>query len=106
MTMRRLFVAAVVLLTGPAQAVDYVKCEAIQNAGSRLKASYRTEGQALIDNFVAQKCGPAQRTIAYLECKKEVLNDPTLAKQMQKLDKVYPPRIQKVEADYKKAGCY
>jgi hypothetical protein len=101
-----LTIAAVVFLTGPAQAVDYVKCEAIQNASSRLKTSYRTEGRALIENFVANKCGPEQDTIPYLECRKEALGDPILAKQVQRFDKIYPPRIQKVEADYKKAGCY
>ncbi len=104
--MKALLFVAFLLLAGPAQALDYVKCEAIQSAGSRLQASYRAEVRTLIDGFKEQRCGPAERTIAYLVCAKEALNDPLLAKQVKRPDEIYPARIQRVEADYKKAGCY
>ncbi len=60
-TMRRLFVATVVLLAGPALAVDYVQCQAMQKVIWQLEEEYRRAkveaGNSMIKQAVGELCG-------------------------------------------------
>ncbi len=122
--MRRLFIAAVVLLAGPAQAVDYVKCEAMQKALSRVTASAEQVEKdvwgEIYDRYTLNNCGlrpsaglPGYSTksvLAWYDCssttyranyekmKKELAADPRVL--------ALRTRAAKIQADYSKQGCY
>ena len=121
--MKQLLPLIIVLLAAPASAVDYVKCEAMQNANSRLLAIAEQEEKAVwkevLSKYEIQSCGQSpdplkpgystQRMFAYFDCtsaaygrnydamKKELGSDPRIAEPR--------ARAARVQADYKKAGC-
>lgn len=113
-----------VLTAGPAMAVDYVKCEAIQNAYARLKASAQQAEKdvwrEVLAKYEQRDCGESpspmqagystQRSLDHSGCtsaaygrnydlmKKETASDPRVASPND--------RAAKVQADYVKAGCF
>ena len=125
--MRRLLIAlatAGVVMAGPAVAVDYVKCEAIQNAYARLKASAQQAEKdvwrEVLAKYEQRDCGDSpspmqagystKKSLDHSSCtmaaygrnydlmKKETASDPRVASPND--------RAAKVRADYLKAGCF
>jgi hypothetical protein len=77
--------AALTLIAAPVQATDYQKCEAINNAYTRIKIQ-------------AQKAGP-ENAGGFA-----TWDDYHLA--VAEAAKPYAPTIEKIKADYAAAGCY
>jgi hypothetical protein len=116
--MRKLFLLLPLLLTPAAQAMDYVKCEAMQKALGRIEGSMRTE----IDDAVSAFLKPALRKVSMdciynhkakgydyeFECTRE-LNKPILKQAHTVAEPIiakWTPRIEKIKADYEAEGCY
>ena len=98
-----------------AQAMDYVKCEAIQRAAARLKASMGTEDLEAQNASVLPAMGKAQAKCSAEFSSIEILNymglqmahyeaEGTSAREAV-IDK-YAPRINRALADYEAEGCY
>ena len=98
-----------------AQAVDYVKCEAIQRAAARLKASMDAEALAAQNAIVLPAMEGAQAKCFTEFVNNEVLNcisiimatyeaEGNLARE--EVIKKYAPRVDRVLADYEAMGCY
>jgi len=124
MTMRRLFVAALVLLAGPAQAVDYVKCEAMQKAFGRVTASAeqaeKDAWREIMKRYEETNCGvkpstmsvdyTTKKVLAWYDCASAART--SNSKQMQAELASDPntmslrARAAKIQADYNKLGCY
>jgi len=105
-------------------AVDYVKCEAIQNANTRATADFKAEESLVwgntLERYKEQGCGkqpsplqPGYSTklmLDWYDCagnvysnnydkmKSETANSPSVAN--------LAARIKKIQADYSKNGCY
>lgn len=109
--MRQLLITAFsILFAGPAMAVDYVKCEAMQKAHDRAldtRDALNLEiAKEVMERDLKQACGETPSSSCYVEHKKavskdqqlrEVLSDPRV--------KPYRIKVSKIEADLKKAGC-
>ena len=90
----RLLLLAFVLFAGSAQAVDYVKCEAIQKAYGRV----RLTNNQLIDSLSHEQL---QFLKAALKQRTPSNEPPYVTEIMENQD-----RMNQIKADYKKAGCY
>ena len=107
--MRHLIVSATVLMAGPAMAVDYVKCEAMQTAYRRALATRNAVNLEVIKELyhrdLKKRCGYSPSSPCLSEHLKassdqrvsEVLSDPRV--------KPYRAKVSKIVADLKKAGC-
>ena len=118
--MRRLLIAlatAGVVMAGPAVAVDYVKCEAMNNAYSRtlaqLKQELKEDHAAKLSLAEVAKCGPrpgpevnlfdgyiqcTNRAFAYKnDAEKKAGEAPIFAK--------YEMKLQAIRKDYAKEDC-
>ena len=98
-----------------AQAIDYVKCEAIQRAAARLKSSMDAEAQAAQNAIVL----PAMEGVQ-AKCSTKFVNNEFLSCISIRMDtyeaegdlareeviKKYAPRVDRVLADYEAMGCY
>ena len=112
-TRTSLIAVAFALLSAPAMAVDYVACEAMQRANERLQLEQQKEltaaGQKVTRDFQAANCGQLEPlSAAWNKC----LLDAGFPSQ-EDYTKVHAPirakysaRIEKVQADYVKAGCF
>ena len=106
---------SVLLLMPSAQAIDYVKCEAIQRAAARLKSSMDAEALAAQNAIVLPAMEGAQA-----KCSTRFVNNDLLkcismriatyeAKgnlAREEVIKKYAPRVDRVLADYEAMGCY
>jgi len=112
---RRLLIAAVVLLAGPAHAVDYAKCEAMNSMASRLQVSLRQElddfARARMEAKQIAKCGfkpddvwtsgwqkCANTVDAYKDSADQMANEAPISEK-------YDRKLKKIARDYKKANC-
>ena len=91
--MARLLLLAFVLFAGSAQAVDYVKCEAIQKAYGRVRLSNRqlleslsNEELQVVKASLEQRSSPEPAYVTEVWANED--------------------RMTQIKADYKKAGCY
>ena len=109
--MKRLLLLPLLCLMPAAQAMDYVKCEAIQKAMSRLSVQ---KNQLTDDNSFAEKIVADCRYLkpdraAVLACQdaglKQYLASPERESHNQKLKQINT-RLDKVQADYEVEGCY
>ena len=116
--MKYLFLLPFALLVPAANAMDYVKCEAMQKAMSRLQLTMESEAKsarsAIVDpalnknlsNCIANSKALGFKTMS--DCisalSKEPLAEGEAAKQA--VLARYAPRLAKVQADYEKEGCY
>ena len=109
--MKRLLLLLPLLLTPAAQAMDYVKCEAMQKAMSRLSVQ---KNQLTGDISWAEKIVADCRYLkpdraAVLACQKagreEYQASPERQAYRQKLKQINS-RLDKVQADYEAEGCY
>ena len=116
--------AAVALMAGPAGAVDYVKCEAIQNAYARLKASAQQAEKdvwrEVLAKYEQRDCGDSpsplqagystKKSLDHSGCTKAAYgrNYDLMIKETASDTRVASPndRAAKVQADYLKAGCF
>lgn len=101
--------AAVALMAGPAMAVDYVKCEAMQKAldrnRSELKAVVKVVAPAISGRYMETYCSVNPGTSCRVDGMRfymqqintSVENDPRVTP--------FVPRFKKIETDLKKAGC-
>ena len=98
-----------------AQAIDYVKCEAIQRAAARLKSSMDAESLAAKNEIILPAMEGAQSKCSTEFVNNEVLNcistrmatyeaEGDLAKK--EVIKKYAPRVDRVLSDYEAMGCY
>ena len=104
------FSTAALLAIGaiPAHAVDYVKCEAMQKASSRLSVTRDSEAEAagkrVMGRLLQEKCR-AGEVKDVLECTKTVdLSEAVAASEA--IKSTYEERLAKVQADYEAEGCY
>jgi hypothetical protein len=88
-----LFIAAVLLLAGPAQAVDYVKCEAMTNAYNRVRGSKLELMRSLTNDQLA--------ILKASLSKREPKNEPEYVTEVWK----YMAREELILSDYNKAKC-
>jgi hypothetical protein len=124
--MRRLLIAAPVLLTGHAQAVDYLQCEAIERAYARtererLELVDSVTAKASADISTVNQCGERPKVknlftfdvrdagrdpelAAFLKCDESV-KEPLLRKLSKKASEPYERKLLKIRSDAKKAGC-
>ena len=112
---RRLLIAAVVLIAGSANAVDYAKCEAMNSMASRLQVSLRQElddfAQARMEAKEIAKCGLKPDNVwrsGWQECANGVAAYKDSADRMANeapIFEKYDRKIKKIASDYKKAGC-
>ena len=98
-----------------AQAIDYVKCEAIQRAAARLKSSMDAEAIAAQNAIVLPAMDIAQSKCSTKFVNNDVLNcisirmatyeaEGNLARE--EVIEKYAPRVDRVLADYEAMGCY
>jgi len=107
--MRHLLIAAGVLMAGPSIAMDYLQCEAMQNAKERIiKSSTAIQveiAKAELEAIRATAGGPLdQRDMAQLVARQDTYSNLRngIGSELAVADM---KKIQKVEADQKKAGC-
>ena len=116
--MNRLLLLLPLLLTPAAQAVDYVKCEAMQKALSRIQGSARKEIEEAQSAFLKPALSKVSIDCIYnhkvkgydfsFECTND-LNKPILKQAETLVEPImakWEPQIAKVEADYEAEGCY
>ena len=111
--MKKLLIAsAALLLAAPAQAVDYVACEAMQRANDRLVAARQRDlaaaGAKVNRDFQNAKCGQFEAlSSAWSKCLLEAgfPSDEDYRKVHDPIRAQYAVKIEKLQADYTKAGC-
>ncbi len=114
--MRHLIVSAVVLMAGPAMAVDYVKCEAMNNANRRLHIQWDQETTQLAREIrrrkTIEKCGPRPNPSApqfeWGKCELEIYAYRTSADREiaeAPINEKYKTKLNALKADLKKEGC-
>ena len=107
--------AAVVLMTAPAMAVDYAKCEAINKAYGRVLAQQR---QALDDDYTVKlralhlaQCGESSSSsdyLSYLQCvNKNPLDRTTADRDLREapIKAFYAKKLVAIQKDNAKEGC-
>ena len=113
--MKRILLVSVLCLMPSAQAIDYVKCEAIQRAAARLKYSMDAEALAAQNAIVIPAMEGAQSKCSKKFVNNEFLNcishrmatyeaEGDLARE--EVIEKYAPRVDRVLADYEAMGCY
>lgn len=104
-----LFPAFLLMAAPAANAVDYVKCEAMNKTAVRLRLTRDREAQAagirVREVLHAAECAELKGdTNAWLECADRTGYEEALeASQAVKAD--YSERLAKIQADYQAAGC-
>lgn len=110
---RRLFITAVALLTGPAQAVDYVKCEAIQKAYGRLAYQQKQAGSDAYAAKLSDLCpyptgattDGGQAIVDSYKCRNERPNFQQAHAVREEAMNSFENRLSKIKADYNSEGC-
>ncbi len=115
-------IAAVALCLGPVQAMDYEKCEAMQKALERVTNS-RDQWKDIIwrrlrkSNEIEQ-CGPSpdvfaadyttEKQLAWYDCTRDAYGSEydNLKMELQKALGDLDAKVEKIQADYEKEGCY
>ena len=113
--MKKMLLISVLCLMPSAQAIDYVKCEAIQRAAARLKSAMDAEALAAQNAIVLPAIERAQTRCSAKFVNNEVLNcmsnkmanyeaEGVMARE--EVIEKYAPRVDRVLADYEAMGCY
>lgn len=91
-----------------AQAVDYVKCEAIQKALVRVTAGAKADWEKLFTSHSeAAGCMDMSDRRDQLLCQREVLNsDVAFKRAIDELGPSYEKKLAKIQADYEAEGCF
>ena len=112
---KKMLLISALCLMPSAQAIDYVKCEAIQRAAARLKSSMDAEALAAQNSIVLPAMEVAKSKCSTKFVNNEFLNcislrmatyeaEGDLARE--KVIEKYAPRVDRVLADYEAMGCY
>ena len=118
--MKRLQLLPFLCLMPAAQAMDYVKCEAMQKAQSRIQTSIREirRERKLSLQLAAQEgvnqCSRLRGTPEWKSCVSTVVNSPEVVARYDVRDgneveqeiKRLENRVARVQADYEAEGCY
>ena len=124
--MKRLLLLPFLLLMPAAQAMDYVKCEAIQNAAGRIKASMEEQIASVAaptsNLFLIERCGGtleelislvglesrSERQQEFIECESATIKERRAAvvKAQENEREKINARLAKIQADYDAEGCY
>ena len=113
--MKQILLVSILCLMPSAQAIDYVKCEAIQRAAARLKSSMDAEALAAQNAIVLPAMDRAQSKCSAKFVNNEVLNCISIRiakyeaegdRAREEVFKKYVPRVDRVLADYEANGCY
>jgi hypothetical protein len=116
MPMRHLLIAAAALMAGPAMAVDYAKCEAINKAYGRVLAQQK---QALDEDYTVKlkakeiaQCGERDPSVnqfnGYIQCTNRVFLDSTTADRDIReapIKAFYAKKLVAIQKDNAKEGC-
>lgn len=113
MPLSRLLIAAVVILAGQAQAVDYVKCDAIQKAYGRVVQQQRQAGEDAYHAMQEQLCPYPRGAVTdggkaiadSYACKNKFENYQAAHAARSKTEANYQPKLDKIKADYQKLDC-
>ena len=113
--MKKMLLISVLCLMPSAQAIDYVKCEAIQRAAARLKSAMDAEALAAQNAIVLPAMEKAQARCSTKFVNNEVLDCMSIRMANYEAEGViareeviekYAPRVDRVLADYEAMGCY
>ena len=101
--------AALTLIATPAAAMDYVKCEAMNQAAARVRVSRKQAandaGRAALVAAQEQKCGPRNSSMSYLKCANSAgFSEVRAARSEASVE--FNERLAKIQADYEAEGCY
>ena len=113
--MKKMLLISVLCLMPSAQAIDYVKCEAIQRAAARLKSAIDAEALAAQNAIILPAMEKAQARCSTKFVNNEVLKcistrmadyeaEGVMARE--EVIENYAPRVDRVLADYEAMGCY
>ena len=109
--MKRLLLLPFLCLMPAAQAVDYVKCEAMQKAATRLTATKEAETMSMWRAYLdsaSEACPVGMDMDDWSQCrdsfseKNRAQNDALRAE----VAAQYDERLAKIKADYQAKGCY
>ena len=118
--MKHLLLAPLLLLIPSVQAVDYVECEAIRNAISRISSSKSQAERIALNNWAKTKTTdlinpnwdqlhPSSKDYLVKGLQTKVLTDPQYKKErtaiLSKVSKPFAKNLNRAERDYKKKGC-
>jgi hypothetical protein len=102
--MRLLIIATSVLLAGQAQAVDYVKCDAIQKAYGRVIAEQKQVGAAAYEAKQQELCG-FDYGCRIKEENGVLLNHAKAYEAREAAEASFKEKLDAIKADNKKEGC-
>ena len=112
---KKMLLISILCLMPSAQAIDYVKCEAIQKAAARLKSAMDAEALAAHNAIVLPAVEKAKVRCSTEFVNNEVLNCMSISMANYEAEGViareeviekYAPRVDRVLADYEAMGCY
>ena len=109
MKVSTLFPALLLLAAPAANAVDYVKCEAMNKTAARLRLTRDSEAQGagirVREVALAAECAELKGDgKAWLECANRTGYEEAL-EASQAVKAAYSERLAKIQADYQAAGC-
>lgn len=102
LTFRLLFTLAV-LLAGQANAVDYQRCEAIQQAYGRMARQQQQAGLDAFDSKLRELCPAEMADRSACQVKSETFKAAAAARDQARMS--FQSRLDKIKEDYKKADC-
>ena len=101
---RRLLIAAVVLLASPVQAVDYVKCDAIQKAYTRVAVQQQEAGKVAYEAKQQELCGFDYGCRIKQE-KDVMVNHAKAYEARMATENSFKDKLDKIKADHQKLDC-
>ena len=114
--MKRLFLFPILCLMPAAQAMDYVKCEAMNKASERIRGSMEKALRKVSAECYSAKldaCEYQRETFGYSSTMTERCNESWEAANSKEWDEkkeavlvLYSERLAKVQMDYDAEGCY
>ena len=102
--MKRLLLLTFLCVVPSAQAVDYVKCEAMQKASGRLRISMESETTNSYRDIVTKAMDERPVGVPVRISMEPAITQYDLARKI--IQDKYQPRLDKIQADYDAAGCY
>lgn len=110
----------VLLFAVPAQASDYVKCEAMQRALERTSAGASSDIDKSFERMIRPKCGKRpekammltigeeqylKEDLKWIKCSQAAMNNANHDLEKSKISAKWQPRIDKIKSDMKREGC-
>lgn len=110
----------VLLFAGPAQAIDYVKCEAMQRAMERTITGASSDIDKSFNRIIRPKCGNRpekaimltigeeqylKEDLKWIKCSQAAMNNASHELEKRKISAKWQPKIDKIKSDMKREGC-